>query len=114
MEGEVIDQDDEEEGIEDSFEEEEEEEEEDAFEEEEEAPVKKRRRKVVETKPSVGDILNYTKASDVDTYVIDEAGNRVLCESLIEAKVLSLLLEQRNLLLKISKVLSKRFGKKNG
>ena len=121
MEGKVIDPDEgleeEEEEVEEDFEDDEEEdEEEESFEEEERKPRKVRKKKVVKTEPSVGDILNYTK--EFETCVIDEEGNKILCNeenrNLVQAKTISLLLEQRNLLLKITKVLLKRFGKKNG
>lgn len=42
-----------------------------------------------------GDLLTYTK--EVDIYVVDEKGNRLLCneenKNMVQAKILSLLLE---------------------
>jgi len=53
-----------------------------------------------EEKLKAGDILNYTK--EFDTHVIDEEGNRILCDettrNITTAKSLSLLFEIKELL----------------
>ena len=47
-----------------------------------------------------GEIVNYTK--EVDTYVVDEEGNRLLCneenKNRVQAKILSLLFEIKEML----------------
>lgn len=62
------------------------------------ASRKTKKQKIVE--PKAGDILNYTK--EVNTYVIDEEGNRLLCneenKNMIQAKTLSLLFEIKQML----------------
>ena len=59
----------------------------------EDEPEKATKEKI--PKPKAGDILNYTR--EVDTYVIDEKGDRLLCneenKDMIQAKTLSLLFE---------------------
>lgn len=91
MEGKVVDPDEDEE---ESSEEEEEEEEDKEDSTSDKGTNKKR-------KPKVGDILNYTK--EVDVYVLDEEGNRILCKDMKEAKVLSLLFEIKQMLIKKKK-----------
>ena len=66
---------------------------------EEVKPSKKVTKKKI-AEPKVGDILNYTR--EVDTYVIDEEGERLLCneenKNMIQAKTLSLLFEIKQML----------------
>lgn len=72
----------------------------DELQEDEEGKTPKKTKKEKIAKPKVGDVLNYTR--EVDTYVIDEEGNRVLCneenKNMIQAKILSLLFEIKQML----------------
>ena len=49
-------------------------------------------------KPKPGDIINYTK--EIDFGVVDENGNRIPTKTIAETKILSLLIEIKELLKK--------------